>query len=171
MVFTMRSRTRMCAPTASTKYTVSIAVVNRANAGILLADSKPITEAALVTGRIHRMFSGTPSWSRTLVMYGTGIAHATPSAAWKAASAAYVFGEVRTLMSLTQLGRRRQCAINRLARVGLGLRHCLDNRRISLGGEPVGGVLVVVFGFGQVFLDRRWHIPEHAVLPWRAEQI
>src|ERR1700761_937444 len=119
MVFTMRSRTRMCAPTASTKYTVSIRVVNRANAGILLADSKPITEAALLTGRIHRMFSGTPSWSRTLVIYGNGIAHATPSAAWKAASAAYVFGEVTALTSRSQFRRRRQRAFHWLARVSL----------------------------------------------------
>jgi hypothetical protein len=76
------------APTASTKYTVSIAVVSRANAGMLPADNKPITEAALETGRIQRISSGTPSWSRALVINGNGIAQAAASAAWKTASAA-----------------------------------------------------------------------------------
>ena len=144
----------MCALTASTKYTVSNAVVNRANAGILPADSKPITEAAFVTGRIHRMSSGTPNWSRALVIYGTGIAQATPSAAWKTASAAYVFGEVRPLTSRSQFGRRGERAFYWFARIGLGLCHRLDDRRIGFGGEPVGRLLVVVFGFGQVVLDR-----------------
>ena len=82
-------RGRGCARhAASTKYTVNIAVVSRANAGIRLAESNPITEAALEAGSSHRISCGMPRASRALAIGGTGIAHATASAAWNAASAA-----------------------------------------------------------------------------------
>jgi hypothetical protein len=44
--FTTLSRARMCAPTAKTKYKVSIAVVSLANAGNQLTDRKQIADAA-----------------------------------------------------------------------------------------------------------------------------
>ncbi len=65
-----------------------MAVVSLANAGNQLTDSKPIAEATLTAGRTGRTLSGTPKVSRLLAMGGRGIAHATASPAWKAASAA-----------------------------------------------------------------------------------
>src|SRR5271156_4399747 len=106
--FTIRSRARICAQTASTKYTVNIAVVSRANAGIRLAESNPITEAALEAGSSQRMSCGISRASSVFAIGDTGIAHATASAAWNAARPAYVFGEVRPLMSLIQFGWRRK---------------------------------------------------------------
>jgi hypothetical protein len=152
--FTIRSRARRCALTASAKYSVSIAVVRRANAGILLAESKPTTEAALDAGRSHRIFCGTPRASKVLAMIGSGIAHATASATWNVASAAYVFGEFTALMSLIQFGRRREGALYRLARIGLGLRHRLNDRRVGLGGEPVGHVVIVLPVLPRLVVDR-----------------
>jgi hypothetical protein len=78
----------MWAPTANTKYKVSIAVVSLANAGNRLTDSRPIAEAALTAGSTGRTFSGTPKVSRLLAMGGMGIAQATASPAWNAARAA-----------------------------------------------------------------------------------
>src|ERR1700759_590348 len=163
MTFTIRSRTRRCAPTASTKYSVSIAVVRRANAGILPAASRPTTEAALDAGRSHRMFCGTPKVSSALATGGTGSAHATASTAWNAASAAYVFGDVRPPTSLPQLELRRQGPVRRQTRVRLCLGYRLDDRRVGLGGEPALHVLVVVL-WRRGVVDRRWLEPEHPVL-------
>lgn len=87
IMFTTLSRARTCAPTASVKYTVNIAVVNRATPGNRDTDSKPRAAAALTTGRTHRISGGTRRSSRVFAMYGNGIAHATASPALKAASA------------------------------------------------------------------------------------
>src|ERR1700722_3029752 len=168
MTFTIRSRTRRCAPTASTKYSVSIAVVRRANAGILPAASRPTTEAALDAGKSHRIFCGTPKVSRALAIGGTGIAHPTASTAWNAASAAYVFGDVRPPTSLPQLVLRRRGALHRQTRGRFCFGHCLDERRVGLGGEPAGHVLVVVLWRRRV-LDGRWLEPEHPVLAGSAK--
>src|SRR3984957_2993725 len=170
MTFTIRSRTRRCAPTASTKYSVSIARVRRANAGILPAASRPTTEAALEAGRSHRMFCGTPKVSRALSIGRTGIAHPTASTAWKAARAAYVFGDVRPPTSLPQLVLRRQGAVRRQTRVRLRLGYCLDDRRIGLGGEPAVHVLVVV-PCRRGVVDGRWHKTEYPVVTRSAEQL
>src|ERR1700742_1363547 len=168
MAFTIRSRTRRCAPTASTKYSVSIAVVRRANAGIRPAASRPKTEAALDAGRSHRMFCGTPKVSRALSIGGTGIAHPTASTAWNAASAAYVFGDVRAPTSLPQLVLRRQGAVRCQPRVRLCLGYRLDDRRVGLGREPAVHVLVVVL-WRRGVVDRRWLESEHPVLDWSAQ--
>src|SRR3984885_12007400 len=168
MAFTIRSWTRRCAPTASTKYSVSIAVVRRASPGILPAESRPTTEAALDAGRSHRMFCGTPKVSRALWIGGTGIAHPTASTAWNAASAAYVLGDVRPPTSLPQLVLRRQGGVRRQTRVRLCLGYRLDDGRVGLGGEPAVHVLVVVLRRRGV-VDRRWLEPEHPVLTRSAQ--
>src|SRR5271156_7228059 len=168
MAFTIRSRTRRCAPTASMKYRVNMAVVNRASAGIRPADSSPITEAALEAGSNQRMSCGIRSVSRVLATGATGIAHATASTAWTAASAAYVFGDVRPPTSLPQLVLRRQGALRRQTRVRLCLGYRLDDRRVGLGGEPAVHVLVVVL-WRRGVVDRRWLEPEHPVLARSAQ--
>ncbi len=85
---TTLSRTRTCAPTANTKYSVSIAVVSRAKAGNRTTDASPTAATALTTGNTGRMFSGTPTSSRVFLTGATWTPHATASAAWNTARAA-----------------------------------------------------------------------------------
>lgn len=81
IAFTILSRARMCAPTASTKYNVSIAVVSLASHGNRNTDSSPRAAAAFDTGIAQRISGGMSRSSRILARIGSGIAHATASPA------------------------------------------------------------------------------------------
>ncbi|OBB59719.1 hypothetical protein A5757_11540 [Mycobacterium sp. 852013-51886_SCH5428379] len=63
-------------------------MVRRPSGGYRWPASKPTADAALTDGNTHRMFAGTPTESRDFSIGGRGIAHATASAACRAASAA-----------------------------------------------------------------------------------
>src|ERR1700733_5244344 len=145
-----------------------MAVVSRASAGTRPADSSPITDAALEAGSNQRMSWGIRSVSRAFATGATGIAHATASTAWNAASAAYVFGDVRPPTSRPQLVLRRRGALHRQTRGRFCFGHRLDERRVGLGGEPAGHVLVVVL-WRRRGLDGRWLEPEHPVLAGSAK--
>jgi hypothetical protein len=71
----------MCAATASTKYSVNIAVVIRASHGNRPTESRPTAAAVFTTGKTHRMRRGTPRVSRVFEIAGSGMAHATASLA------------------------------------------------------------------------------------------